>query len=363
MTARLVLGNSKLVQLHAGVLPPTARILTGGQYITPGVVAREPADLVHRRDVAVQQVEQLPHPYIRLLSNHVFGAALKTVCFVYCHLPTQSLRVARRIDLRRRGLSVSDIVFIAGMLRNNGTCKDLDMRENMALGSTAQELAMLLSHNRGLETLRLEGIDASGADDIAIGLRGNTTLTCLHMEPGSAVGLAIQHLRGCVDASGNPPLPQGLTYRLRNRHLTPAEAVVMCRLLPLSGLVTAVSLVSTNLGEESAECLGAMIAASPNLKSLILTDNRLGSRQACQALATGLASSRVTRLNLASNCITEEAGIQLAPIVEHCNTCVGRRHSVLCCWVLDSSSSSPLHAQQVRGVGLGRQPRTHGSSG
>ena len=242
---------------------------------------------------------------LNLSGNHMTGQVAEDLAIVIKINPGLEHLHLSNNDLK------SSAVVILKVLHENSKLKTLNLSGNNMTEQVAEDLAIVIKNNSGLEHLHLSNNDLkSSAVVILKALQGNSKLETLNLSGNNMTGQVAEDVAFVI--KNNPSLEH---LHLYNNDLKSSAVVILKALQGNSKLIT-LNLICNNMTGQVAEDLAIIIKNNSGLEHLHLSNNDLKS-SAVVILKALQVNSKLKTLNLSGNIMTGQVVEELAFVIKN----------------------------------------------
>ena len=242
---------------------------------------------------------------LNLSGNHMTGQVAEDLAIVIKINPG-----LEHLHLSNNDLKSSAVVILKA-LHETSKLKTLNLSGNHMTEQVAEDLAIVIKNNSGLEHLHLSNNDLkSSAVMILKALQRNSKVETLNLSGNNMTGQVAEDLAFVI--KNNPSLEH---LHLYNNDLK-SSAVVILKALQGNSKLKTLNLSGNNMTEQVAEELAFVIKNNPGLKHLHLYNNDLKS-SAIVILKALQGTSKLKTLNLSGNNMPEQVAEDLAIVIKN----------------------------------------------
>ena len=228
---------------------------------------------------------------------------------VLCNTELQEIGILNGNNLEEIG-----ILGLARALKRTTALKALDFSHNIVTNETADDIAVVMSHNTKLCKLNLSKtrLQTSGAIKIAKGLRSITSLTELNISYNNITEEAADNIVTVVGQSTELQV-----LNLNGNQLNAIGCTKICKALINTLKLTELCISSNNITDEVAQNIGAALSDKYNLRILDISVNSLKD-YGSMVIARSLAKiTTLTKLYIGKNEITDAAANDIASVLSN----------------------------------------------
>ena len=304
-------GNSKLKVLDLGCNNMTGQVAEDVAIIITNNSGLEELYL-HNNDLKSSAVVILKAlqgnsklKVLNLGSNNMTGQVAEDVAIII-----KNNSDLEKLDLFDNDLKSSAVVILKA-LQGNSKLKVLNLGSNNMTGQVAEDVAIIIKNNSGLEELYLYNNDLkSSAIVILKALQGNSKLKVLNLGSNNMTGQVAEDV--AIIIKNNSDLEK---LDLFDNDLK-SSAVVILKALQGNSKLKVLNLGCNNMTGQVAEDVAIIITNNSGLEELYLHNNDLKS-SAVVILKALQGNSKLKAINLNSNNMTEEVAEDLAIVIKH----------------------------------------------
>ena len=216
----------------------------------------------------------------------------------------------QKLGLENNNLGLFAIVILQA-LKENSQLKALNLNSNNMTGQIAEDLAIVIKNNSGLEELYLYDNDLkSSATVILQALKENSRLKVLNLNSNNMTGQVAEDLANVI--KNNSGLEE---LYLSNNNLGPSATVIL-QALKEKRKIKILYLHNNKITGQVAEDFVNFLKNNSNLQKLGLENNNLGL-SATVILQALKENSQLKALNLNSNNMTGQVAEDLANVIKN----------------------------------------------